>query len=94
MKTKKNKKKARTTETLKVLLAPLVQQVDQINTILKKKRLPVKYYRNEDLKQIFGLSSNTIIKYRQCGIIPYTRLGDIYLYDAARLHEILKENEV
>lgn len=53
--------------------------------------IPV-YYRNEDLKKIFGLSSNTIIKYRQTGILPFTKLGDIFLYDAAKIDKILDEN--
>ena len=54
---------------------------------------PLKYYRNEDLKKIFGLSNNTIIKYRLTGILPFTKLGDIFLYETSKIEKILKKNQ-
>jgi hypothetical protein len=39
------------------------------------------------------LSNNTIIKYRQTGILPFTKLGDIYLYESTKIKKILSENE-
>lgn len=57
------------------------------------KVLRPEYYRNEDLKKMFGLSNNTIIKYRQTGILPYTKLGDIFLYDSGKIDKILRSNE-
>lgn len=51
-----------------------------------------KYYRNKDLRKVFGLSSNTIIKYRDNGILPYTILGDIYLYPATEIEKILNKH--
>lgn len=77
----------------KMLLNPLFLKVDKIDGILQKQDLKPKYYRNEDLKSIFGLSNNTIIKYRQTGILPYTKLGDIFLYEAKKIEKILQENE-
>ena len=53
-----------------------------------------KYYRNSDLKEMFGLSSNTIIKYRETGTLPYTKLGDVYLYEVYLVEQILKKNNV
>ena len=50
------------------------------------------YYRNKDLKNIFGLSDNTILKYRETGIIPYTRLDNIYYYPKQDFDEVLKSN--
>lgn len=58
------------------------------------KSTPKKYYRNADLKSLFGLSSNTIIKYRETGTLPYTRLGDVYLYEVNVVEQILKKNNV
>ena len=60
----------------------------------KKAKSQNKYYRNADLKSLFGLSSNTIIKYRETGTLPYTRLGDVYLYEVNVVEQILKRNNV
>lgn len=75
------------------LLDPLYIKLEKIDTIISSNGLKPKYYRNEDLKRIFGLSSNTIIKYRQTGILPYTKLGDIFLYEARKIDKILHDNE-
>lgn len=51
-----------------------------------------KYYRNKDLKNHFGLASNTIIKYRDEGILPFTLLGEVYLYPVNEVDKSLKKN--
>jgi hypothetical protein len=79
---------------VKQLIEPVLVRLETIDSKISgqgKGVIPV-YYRNEDLKKIFGLSSNTIIKYRQTGILPFTKLGDIFLYDAAKIDKILDEN--
>lgn len=77
---------------IKNLLEPLQARLEGIDKVLKgKERIP-KYYRNEDLKLIFGLSNNTIIKYRRTGILPYTKIGDIFLYDTVEIDKILRDN--
>ena len=81
---------------IKKLLEPLYAKLDTIDLKIKGQqgKTQKKFYRNEDLKKIFGFSNNTIIKYRQTGILPFTKLGDIYLYDAEKIDEILKSNEL
>lgn len=32
------------------------------------------HYRNNDLKNLFGMCNNTITKYRVTGLLPYTKL--------------------
>jgi hypothetical protein len=86
-----------TIKNIKLLLDPINIRLENIETSLNKKEVkPVqsKYYRNQDLKKIFGLSSNTIIKYRETGILPYTKLGDIFLYDVKQIEKILIQNKV
>lgn len=80
---------------IKQLLDPLHAQLEKIDSKIRGQDIKTsqRYYRNEDLKRIFGLSNNTIIKYRQTGILPYTKLGDIYLYEAIKIKKILSENE-
>lgn len=79
---------------MKELIGPVVAKVERIDSkISQGKVLRPEYYRNEDLKKIFGLSNNTIIKYRQTGILPYTKLGDIFLYDSGKIDKILRSKE-
>lgn len=83
--------------SIRNLIEPInwrLQQIEEKLQKLPKMALPSKYYRNHDLKQLFGFSNNTIIKYRENGTLPYTRIGDVYLYDVKLIHEILKQNEV
>lgn len=81
---------------VKQMLDPVLMRLERIDSKIdsKIKITTPRYYRNEDLKRIFGLSNNTIIKYRQTGVLPYTKLGDIFLYDSSRLDQILRDNEI
>lgn len=77
------------------LIEPVLLRLETIDSkISQGKVLRPEYYRNEDLKKMFGLSNNTIIKYRQTGILPYTKLGDIFLYDSGKIDKILRSNEL
>ncbi len=83
--------------SIQMLLEPIYERLANIEKSLKNQPLkstPKKYYRNADLKSLFGLSSNTIIKYRETGTLPYTRLGDVYLYEVNVVEQILKKNNV
>ncbi|MDO5980896.1 helix-turn-helix domain-containing protein [Flavivirga spongiicola] len=82
-------------KAIKNLLEPILLKLDHIDSVIKRTPLNPKsrkYYRNSDLKNIFGLSSNTIIKYRETGVLPYTKLGEVYLYEVKVIDSILKEN--
>ncbi|MFE3872237.1 MULTISPECIES: MerR family transcriptional regulator [Flavobacterium] len=80
---------------IKQLLDPLYTRLEKIDGKIKAEKINEsnRYYRNEDLKKLFGLSNNTIIKYRQTGVLPFTKLGDIYLYESTKIKKILSENE-
>lgn len=83
--------------SIRNLIEPInwrLQQIEEKLQKLPKMVNPSKYYRNNDLKQLFGLSNNTIIKYRENGTLPYTRIGDVYLYEVDEINKILKRNEV
>ncbi|MFZ4614471.1 MAG: helix-turn-helix domain-containing protein [Bacteroidia bacterium] len=79
-------------EEFEALLIPLENELKQLNLKLKEQTHIPKFYRNKDLKQIFGLSDNTIAAYREKGNLPYTRIGDIILYPVDKLNEILLQN--
>jgi hypothetical protein len=85
-----------TLESIKGLIEPLYQRLQNIESELQKmpkKRQLSKHYRAKDLKELFGLTNNTIIKYRNDGILPYTLLGGVYLYDAKAIDEMLEQNK-
>ena len=73
-------------------LIKLLEKVDTIKSGRQKSNLQPKFYRNKDLRKLFGLSSNTIIKYRDNGTLPYTFMGDIYLYPASEIKKLLINN--
>jgi hypothetical protein len=86
-----------TVRSMQILLEPIYERLTNIENSLKskpQKDIPKRYYRNADLKTNFGLSSNTIIKYRDTGILPFTRLGDVYLYDIMSIETILQNNKI
>jgi len=80
-------------DKLQTLLNPVISKLESIETkLLKKQQAPKGYYRNKELKELFGLSPNTVIKYRKEGSIPFTMMGDIYLYPISKIDEILTKN--
>ena len=86
-----------TVRNIQMLLEPIVERLSNIENSLKSKTEKIKsdgYYRNRDLKNLFGLSPNTIIKYRETGILPYTTLGDVYLYNKSAIDAILHNNSI
>lgn len=83
-----------TKEELQHLLYPINTKLEVIDKKLNKSssnEYPG-YFRNKDLKEKFGLSANSIIKYRESGLIPYTKIGDVFLYPIDKLDEMLKNN--
>lgn len=51
-----------------------------------------KFYRNKEIKEIFGLSDGTIINWRKRNILPYTYIDKIYYYPVNQINELLKNN--
>jgi len=74
----------------------LLPEMFEILKNLKKKvdnfREPKKYYRNKNLKDLFGLSDNTIISYRDNNTIPFTKIGEIYYYPIDEIDKLLQKN--
>lgn len=79
---------------LRKLFQPLHDQLNHLEQKLDERssHAEIKHYRNKELKLLFGLSSNTIIKYRNNGVIPYSKIGDIFLYPKNKIDKILLRN--
>ena len=86
-----------TISNIRLLIEPILGKLETIEAQLKNK-VPApttkKFFRNQDLKSNYGLSNNTIIKYRENGTLPFTRIGDVYLYDIKEIEAILTANKV
>ena len=78
-------------ESIEDALLPLIKSLEEIKASVDKQP-KIQYYRNKDLKQIFGLADNTIIQYRNTNKIPYTYIGEIYYYPVNEICKILKAN--
>ena len=86
-----------TLEGINRLVEPLhirLQQIEDSLQRLPKMAQPLKYYRNNDIKKLFGFSNNTIIKYRDNGILPFTKFGEVYFYEVKEIDKILEDNKV
>ncbi|QXP58433.1 helix-turn-helix domain-containing protein [Olleya sp. HaHaR_3_96] len=80
-------------DKLQSLFNPVINKLEEIETkLIKKQQASKGYYRNKELKEFFGISSNTIVKYRESGDIPFTMMGDIYLYPISKINELLTKN--
>jgi len=80
-----------TTEDVKNEILPILKELAEIKSYVGKVT-PRQYYRNKDLKDIFGFSDNTISDYRNDNIIPYTKIGSIYYYPVKDINIVLEHN--
>jgi len=81
-----------TQEAITSEIAPILILLEELKQELKKAPTEKKFYRNKDLKKKFRLSDNTISKYREANIIPFTTLGDIHFYPVDKLNAVLEMN--
>ncbi len=70
----------------------IIKLLEEIKSKFDTIRQPKKYYRNSDLKELFGLSDNTILTYRDKNILPFSRMGEIYYYPIAEIDNLLSKN--
>jgi len=80
-----------TIEDFKNEMLPVLRELAEIKSYVGKVA-PRQYYRNKDLKDIFGFSDNTISDYRNDNTIPYTKIGSIYYYPVKDINIVLEHN--
>lgn len=81
-----------TMESISTELQPILALLNEIKGKVNGNLYPKNYYRNKHLKEKFGLSDNTIISYRDKNIIPFSKLGDIFVYPVDEIDKILQQN--
>jgi hypothetical protein len=70
----------------------ILDELASLKKQIKPSNNEIKYYRNKDLKRIFGFSDNTISKYREEGTLPFTFFGEIPFYPVEEINRILEQN--
>lgn len=73
-------------------MEPVIKLLEEIKSKFDTIRQPKKYYRNKDLKELFGMSDNTILTYRDKNIIPFSIIGELYFYPIADIDALLTKN--
>ncbi len=81
-----------TKEFIEENFVKIFNELTALKKQIKPSKIEQKFYRNKDLKKIFGLSDNTIYYYRENGKIPFTKMGEIFFYPDDQLDKVLKEN--
>lgn len=71
-------------------LTSLRKEVKDIRRSIADERKPC--YTNQEVMELFGISTQTIKKWRDTGAIGYTQVGGIYLYSKEDILMFLKEN--
>jgi hypothetical protein len=79
-------------KTLNEEIIPVINLLEEIKSKFDKIKQPKKFYRNSDLKELFGLSDNTICTYRDKNILPFSRIGEIYYYPISDIDNLLSKN--
>ena len=79
-------------DSIRELIAPLLNEINDLKEIIKNLQVEKTYYRNKDLKTKFGLSDKTIQNYREDNSIPYSNINKIYYYPVSEFNEILRVN--
>lgn len=71
-------------------ISSLRKEVKDIRKSIVNERKPC--YTNQEVMELFGISTQTIKKWRDIGAIGYTQVGGIYLYSKEDIVKFLKEN--
>jgi len=80
-----------TLEDIHDAISPILKELGELKSYISSQP-PKQYYRNKDLKKIFGLSDNTIKEYRDSNTIPYTWIGSIPVYPVSDFNMMLNRN--
>ncbi|HXH98710.1 MAG TPA: helix-turn-helix domain-containing protein [Sphingobacteriaceae bacterium] len=51
-----------------------------------------RWLKSNQVKKLFGLSESTLQKLRREGVLPFTKLGGVILYDYLEIIQILRRN--
>ena len=79
-----------TTEDLSEFKIELLKDIKSL--LSKNSRLIVnKHYRSNEVKELLSISSSTLQNFRVKGILPYTQIGSILLYDAEEVKKMLDD---
>ena len=66
-----------------------------IKSLLEDQEKPKKFIRTNELKKrLGGVSDSLVTKLRIKGLLPYTKLGGMYLYDWEKIEKNILSNQI
>ena len=65
----------------------------QISHIQEKLSVSPQYYSNKELRELLNVEEKLIRKYREQGLLDYSKVGDKYLYSQHDVIEFLNRNK-
>lgn len=61
---------------------------------LQKTQTGKKWLKSYEVEKLLGISSNTLLTWRNNGTLPYTPLGGIYYYDPVDIEKLMQEKKM
>ena len=63
-----------------------------VDALAKLAKVTLKFYNNESIMALLGVSERTLRKYREEGYLPYTKIGDKFFYSDEDIRRFLLSN--
>lgn len=74
------------------LVAQLHELTEQVSALQQTLHLSPQYYSNKELRSLLGIEDKLIRKYRDEGLLAYTKVGDKYWYRQQDVTDFLENS--
>lgn len=79
-------------EMWETLVTRLHELTEQVSVLQQTLHLSPQYYSNKELRSLLGIEDKLIRKYRDEGLLAYTKVGDKYWYSQQDVTEFLENS--
>lgn len=69
-------------------------QFSKLYDIILNKNYVNNWVKSDVVMEVLGVSMSTLQTYRNNGIIPYSKIGGVILYNIDEINNILSENKI
>ena len=77
---------------LQELKADLLEQVKLLINA-RSSSLAKKWLKSYEVEELLGISTNTLMMWRNNGLIPYSQLGGVFFYDPDDIEKVLNKHK-
>lgn len=79
-------------EMWETLVTQLHELTEQVSVLQQTLHLSLQYYSNKELRSLLGIEDKLIRKYRDEGLLAYTKVGDKYWYSQQDVKDFLENS--